>query len=241
MSRRRSRRNEERRRQIMITFAKLVLVLGGLGMVVFYAYEVGYRVAQGEVASLKEQVGQQNDELARVKEQAEGDRAALNEQRKQAEELRSLYDQTKPSEELRDLVGLMRARLASGLDGKRLTLAIKSAQTPRHCEAQPPKRFMIRTPRFKGAPGSTEARLDDALVISADGVGANEGREQWFDPDQAVHLHLGLPGAKDNDTPGKLPLELSVGVKANTEVHFTVSASATRGYADVVSERCDLK
>lgn len=241
MQRRRSRRNEERRRHLIGLILKFIVGIGTFGMVVFYAYEVGYRVAQGEVASLKDQLSDANTSLSKIREQAEGDRAALNEQRKQADDLRGLYEQTKPSDDMKDIVSLAKNRIADGVEPKRLAFAIKSAPSPRQCETLPVKRFLVRTPKVKGPSTTMAVRLDDALEISADGIGGNDGREQWFDPDRPVRLHMAQPGQKDGEIGGKLPVERSIMLHTNSELHFTVTASVSRGYADVASERCELK
>jgi len=240
MSRRRSRRNEERRRHLFGIFLKLILGGGAFGLLVFYAYEVGYRVAQGEVASLHEQVTASTDLAAKAREQADGDRAALNELRKQTDELRTLYEQSKPSDDLKDLIGLIRTRMADGLEAKRLAFVIKSAPVPRQCEVQPVKRFLVRTPKSKGPNTAGSVRLDDQVELSADGIGGNEGREQWFDPDRTIRLHVAAPGHAV-ELSGKLPIEQAVMLRPNLELHYTVTASVSRGYADVASERCEMK
>ena len=118
MNRRRSRRNEERRRHIFIVLLKLILGGGAFGLLIFYAYEVGYRVNQGELTTLREQVSGSQDLAAKAREQADGDRAALNELRKQDGELRALYEQSKPSDDLKELMALVRTRMADGMEPK---------------------------------------------------------------------------------------------------------------------------
>jgi len=224
----------------MVFLVKLVLGIGAFGLLVFYAYEVGYRVAQGELASLREQLSAANDQSSKAREQADGDRAALNELRKQSDELRGLYEQSKPSDEIKDLTALIRARMAEGLEPKRLAFIIKTAPVPRQCETLPVKRFLVRTPKTKGANTATSVRLDDQVEVSADGIGANDGREQWFDPDRPVRLHVAGTGHAA-ELSGKLPIEQAVMLRPAQELHYTVTASVSRGYADVASERCELK
>jgi hypothetical protein len=241
MNRRRSRRNEERRRHIFIVLLKLILGGGAFGLLIFYAYEVGYRVNQGELTTLREQVSGSQEQAAKAREQADGDRAALNELRKQDGELRALYEQSKPSDDLKDLMVLVRTRMADGMEPKRLAFVIKSAPVPRQCEVLPVKRFLVRTPKAKAPNAAGSAHLDDQLELSADGIGGNDGREQWFDPDRPLRLHVAGGASRMAEISGKLPIEQAVLLRPGLELHYTVTASVSRGYADVASERCELK
>lgn len=240
MIRRRSRRSEERRRAFLVALFKLSMALGLGGVALWYAYEVGYKVAQGEVGTLHDQLQQANDEIRKQTDQAMGARAALAETQKQTDELRSQYELVRPSDDMKDILSLVRAKLAEGMDPKRLALVIRSARNPRECDAPVIKRFLVRTPHYKGAPTNTAVRLADVVTVSADGIGANGGKESWFDPDMPVKLHIAADGTKSSEITGKLPLEQLVAVK-NVEVHFTVSLSANRGFVEVASERCEYR
>lgn len=239
MQRRRSRRNEERRRAILGRLFKLALAIGAFAVTAYYSYEVGFRVAQGEVGSLKEQVRQATDEARKQQEQAEGDRAALNETRRQADEFKSLYEQVKPTDDIRDLSALLRVKLAEGMDPHRLAFVIKSAQNPHDCEQPTTRRFLVRTPRYRGPNANTTVHIGD-MTLSADGIGGNGGHEQWFDAERPVKLHIAAAGAKDSDVAGKLPIEHAVAIK-NSEFHFTITAATSRGFVEVVSQRCEFR
>ncbi|OIQ98450.1 hypothetical protein GALL_195760 [mine drainage metagenome] len=241
MQRRRSRRNEERRRRLFGIFLKVLVAGGVFGMLIFYAYEVGYRVAKGEVAALKAQLDSATSEVAKAKEQAEGDRAALNEQRKQAEQIKSLYEQTKPSDDMKEIIAAAQARIAEGFDPKRISYLLRTAPLPRQCQALPVRRFLVRTPKAHAQASSATARLEDGIDVSADGIGADNGRESWFDPDLPVRLHLSQSGQRLPDIGGKLPLERSVPLRGNAELHLTITTSVNRGFADVAAEKCELR
>ena len=123
------------------------------------------------------------------------------------------------------------------MDARRLAFVIKSAQKPHDCAPLGTKRFLVRTPRYRGPIANTLVRFDDVATISAEGAGANGGHEQWFDPEHPVKVHVTASGAKDIDFSGTLPIEYAVAVK-NSEYHFTMTAAATRGWVEVVTERC---
>ena len=100
MTRRRSRRGEDRRRRLLLGLGKLLLVLGAFALTAYYSYEVGFRVTQGEVSALKDELQTAENTLkARLAEAAAG-QSALDEERRQAEAFKSLYEQVKPSEDM---------------------------------------------------------------------------------------------------------------------------------------------
>lgn len=240
MQRRRSRRREENRRRLLVGLLKFVLALGAFGLTAYYAYEVGFRVAQGQVSNLKEDL-QKATELAHEQEsQLEADRAALAEVKKQADDFKNLYDQAKPSDDIRDLVAVLRTKLADGMNPHRLAFVIKSAQNPHGCEMLGTKRFLVRTPRYRGPVETTSVRFDDLVTVSAEADGANGGHEQWFDPEHPVKVRVVATGSKNTELTGNLPIEHAVAVK-NSEYHFTMNAATARGWVEVVTERCDFR
>jgi len=240
MYRRKSRRGEERRKIFLIAVLKLVLAASAFGLTAYYSYEVGLRVAQGETASLKDKLDEAVQEAHKQQDQAVGDRAALNEARKQADDYKALYEQVKPSDDIKELSALLRAKLAEGLDPHRLGMVIKTAQNPHDCEQPATRRFLVRTPHYRGPDTNTTVRLGDLVTLSADGVGGNGGHEQWFDADRPIKLHVIADGTKDADVSGRLPIEHMVVVKGS-EFRFTISAAASRGFVEVVSQRCEYR
>jgi hypothetical protein len=240
MVRRRSRRAEERRQRLFIVLFKLALVIGAFGLTAYYAYETGARVAHGEVATLRQDLGRALDDAKAEADRAAADRASLAEAQKQADDFKALYDQVKPSDDIKDLTTLLRAKLASGMTVRRLGYVISAAQNPHGCKMLASKRFLVRTPRYRGPPSITSVHIDDEISISADGAGANDGQEQWFDPERPIKIHLATGGPKETELSGKLPVEHAMAAGA-LEYHFTLSAAGARGWVDVATERCEVR
>ncbi len=240
MSRRRNKRSEERRRHFFGVLLKLTVLVAVVGTVAYYAYEVGFRVAAGEVGTLKDELQQALDTADGRQGELDKEQSLLSEARQQAESYRTLYEQTRPNDEIRDLTTILRAKLATGMDARRLGFVIKSARNPHDCEMLGSKRFLVRTPRYRGPDASTVARLDDEVTLSAEGAGANGGHEQWFDPDRPVKVRVTASGAKNTDLGGTLPLEHAIAVK-NSEYHLTMTAASARGWVEVLTERCNFR
>ena len=240
MSRRRNRRNEERRLVVFLFLLKLCVVIGVFAVLAYYSYEVGIRVADGEITALKERLTQAEQDNAGLRQQQTGDRAALAQAQQKTEELHALYEQTRPSDDLRGVLDLIRSRLSEGIELRRIQYAIKMVQNPHDCETALVRRVQVRTPRYRGPEANIQLRLGDQATLSVAGSGGNGGLEEWFDRDQPVRLHVVIPGSRDIDFLGKLPLDQSVAMHGY-EFHIIVSPSATRGFVEVNSQRCDIR
>lgn len=240
MSYRRNRRAHERRRHVSFLFLKLMVCLLLIAVTAYYSYQVGLRVAQAKLGTLQ-------DELSEAKAVAERRQTEITEQhqsladaRQQAQEFKGLYDQERPTADLRDLTAMLRNKLAEGIDPHRLGFVIKSARKPHDCEVLGSKRFLVRTPHYRGPAATTMVRFDDGVVISADGTGANGGHEQWFDSDRPVRVRMTAGGVKAAEVAGNLPLEETVAVR-NSEYHFTMTAASAHGWVEVATERCNFR
>lgn len=236
MARRRIRRGQQDW-HIWFKLAKLVMLVGAIGAAAFYAYEVGQRLAMEEIGGLRHQIEQLTTAEAGRKEEVAGLTAELADAKKRADEYQARYEQIAPSDEMKDILALVRAKLASGLEAKRLAFVISQAERPRRCGEAATKRFMVKTAKFDGE--STWVRFSDLITITAQGAGGNNGTEQWFDPDKPVSFTFTAIGGKEGKIEGKLPIQYSMVVK-NGEYRFTIVPSA-RGFVEVTGDRCEYR
>ncbi|HSV29744.1 MAG TPA: hypothetical protein VLL76_09290, partial [Candidatus Omnitrophota bacterium] len=176
MARRRPRRGQQSW-SIWFKLFKFVLFLGALGATGFYAYEVGQRLALEQVAGLRQEIERltgaeagHRDEVARLQSDLEATR-------KRADEFEAKYAAVAPSEETKEILAAVKAKLDSGLDAKRLAFVIQAAERPRRCGAEDNKRFMVKTARYDG--NSTWVRFADLVTVTAEGQGGNGGAEEW--------------------------------------------------------------
>ena len=132
MARRRSRRDQQSW-LIWFKLFKLVVLLAGIGAAAFYAYEVGQRLALEQVAGLKQEIERLTGIDDTRKQEVAKLTADLDETKKRAEDFQSRYEQVAPSDDLKEVVALVRAKLAGGLDAKRLSYVISQAERPRRC------------------------------------------------------------------------------------------------------------
>lgn len=233
---RRSRRGQQSW-HIWFKLLKLALFLAVISATGFYAYEVGQRLALEEMAIARQEIERLTAADAGHREEMTRIEAELTETRRRADEFQAKYQQVAPSDEMKELMATLRAKLASGLDAKRLGFVIGAAERPRRCGGEDTKRFMVKTPKYDG--NSTWVRFADVITVTAEGIGAGNGAEQSFDPDKPVTVHFTAIGGKDSQVTGKLPLQHSLVVK-NGEYRFTVAPSA-KGFVEITGDRCEYR
>ncbi|CAA7620092.1 hypothetical protein [Magnetospirillum sp. UT-4] len=236
MARRRIRRGQQGW-QIWFKLFKFAVVLAAFGATGFYAYEVGQRLALDEVAAARQEIERLSTAEAARRGEAEALAAELEAARARAADFQAKYEAVAPTDEMKDLTAALKAKLASGLEPKRLAFVIHSAEKPRRCGGEETKRFMVKTARYDG--NSTWVRFSDLITVTADGAGGNGGAEQWYDPDKPVTLHFTAIGGKDSQASGKLPLQHSLVVK-NGEYRFTAVPGA-RGFIEITGDRCEYR
>jgi hypothetical protein len=236
LARRRIRRGQQDW-SVWLKLAKLALVAGFICAAAFYAYEVGQRLAMEEIGGLRREIEKLTASETARKDEIATLGAELAAAKARADEFQGKYEQVAPSEEMKDILNVVRTKLASGLDAKRLAFVIAQAERPRRCGEVSTKRFMVKTATFDGE--ATWVRFADLITVTAQGVGGNNGAEQWFDPDKPISVTFTAIGGKESKIEGKLPLQHSVVLK-NGEYRFTLVPSA-KGFVEITGDRCEYR
>lgn len=236
MARRRNRRGQQSW-HIWLALFKILLVIALVGAIGFYGYQVGQKLALDEVAGAREEVARLTEAERSHQEQLSSLKSDLEQTKARADEFQAKYAEIAPSDEMRELMTALKAKLDGGLDAKRLAFVIANAERPKRCGGETTKRFMVKTAKFDGA--STWVRFADLITVTAEGVGAGNGTEQAFDPEKPVTVHFTPLGGKDIQASGMLPLHQSIVVKGG-EYRFTVAPGA-KGFVEVTGDRCDYK
>jgi hypothetical protein len=236
MARRRSRRGQQSW-HIWFKLFKLAVFAGAVGASGFYGYEAGRRLSLEETGSLHQEIERLTAAETAHRDEAAKLQATLDETKKRADDFQAKYEQVALSDDMKEIMALVRSKLESGLDLKRLSFVISSAERPRRCGEASTKRFMVETPTFHGS--STWVRFNDLITVTADGSGSNSGADQSFDPEKPVTVKFTVIGGKEAQVAGKLPLQHSMVVK-NGEYRFTIAAGA-RGFVEVTGDRCEYR
>ena len=226
------------RRRVWTGFVQFVLfVLFVLGVSVF-AYQMGVEQVKDRDASLREEVGQ----LSRQKGELELFVTQLQEATHTAEarvaELEQRLQNEVPQGDLARLDQLSGERLTAGVSADRLAFVIGAAQNKRNCQTPETKRLQPSTQFYK-SPNRSVSFASGTITVVGEGMSvrdASGNAEGWFDPAQAVTLHLTPQGGKEQVITGVLPLHQSV-VVDNTEFRFTAVAGS-RSFIEVTADRC---
>ena len=236
--RRSNRRREEARRRFWGHALKAAFFLGVIGTTDFYAYQVGVQLTGGQVHALEQQVATLSESDRTRTDEARGLRQALDEARSQAASYKARLDEVAPSPDMQDLLALIRSKLEQGLEPSRLASFIAAADRPRTCHGTVNKRFVVKTPLYKGK--NTWVGYEDLVTVTAEGTpatGAGGALQEWFDPDKPVTVRFTAQGGKESEISGKLPMSHILLVK-NAELRFSFTPGG-RGFLDVAGDRCD--
>lgn len=235
MARRRSRRGQHSW-SVWLSLFKFSTLLAALGAAGFYGFQVGQKLAAEDIAAAQGEIQRLTVAESSLHDTAARLQSELDEQKKRADELAARYAEVAPSEDMKDLTAVLRGKLESGLDAKRLAFVITNAEKPKRCGGEATKRFMVKTAKFDGA--NTWVRFADLITVTADGA-EGAGGEQAFDPDKPVTVHFTAIGGKESQVSGKLPLQHAMVVKGG-EYRFTVAPGA-KGFVEVTGDRCDYR
>lgn len=155
------------------------------------------------------------------------------------EQLRTNYEQLISDGPMQKLVTLLKKQIDNGVDTGRLESVISLARPPQNCSAPQNKRFIVRTPVFKG-PTSKASIAGGKITVWAKGESAqntNGEKEAWFDPAQPVEMIVKLEGEDDVSKKGVLPLYHSA-ILDDKEYRISVEAG-NKSFANVSFDYCD--
>ena len=229
------KKRRQRRRQFWFGVAKWLLALSIITAPGLFAYETGSVMAERQVLNLRQDVSKREETIGDLRRRNGELEAALEASNAEVER----YRNEAPSGATKELLDLVRQRLAAGVEASRLSFVIGAAKNERDCDETPvTRRFIVPTPIYNGANDSVRF-ADNAITVTASGqsaVDAEGRREAWFDPAQPVTLHFARLGGDTSEVTGVLPLHHSV-VIGDTEHRFSVFAEG-RGFVKVAGDRC---
>ncbi|MEI6557592.1 MAG: hypothetical protein WCO00_04235, partial [Rhodospirillaceae bacterium] len=106
------------------------------------------------------------------------------------------------------------------------------------CQTPETKRLQPSTQFYK-SPNRSVSFASGTITVVGEGMSVRDtsgNAEGWYDPAQAVTLHITPQGGKEQLITGVLPLHQSV-VVDSTEYRFTAVAGS-RSFLEVTADRC---
>jgi len=234
MARRRSHRQRERSKRFWLGLFKFVVVLGLIAAVGYYGYETGRRLSASEISDLRATISRMESQVAQHEAEVMDLRATTAKAQEKAADYRRRYEELAP-EAMREIIAAAKARLEEGMSAQRLAFVVSQAQEPRNCSDTETRRFIAQTPNYDGA--NTWVRFNGAVTVTALGEGANNGVEQWFDPEKPVTATFTPLGGEPQKVRGRLPLEHALVFKGK-EYRFNLAPGA-RSFIEVTADWCD--
>jgi hypothetical protein len=232
-------RNRYRDRAIQ-RFNKGILFFVAMAACFGFGFFIGGQNAVVQNGTLKMEVEDMSGKLETLQDELTTVRAEAQTATSRLEQLKSIYEKEMPQEgPLREIVEMVRQQIADGMAPERLAFVLKSARPPRNCSDPSSKRFIIKTPAYKGAESIVTVG-EGAVVISGKGSSAKtrDGQlESWYDPTQPVDLIFKTSGGETESKSGLLPFQHSI-ISKGKEYRFTI-AEGEKSFVKVTFDSCD--
>lgn len=226
------RRAAERKR-------KTVTFMVFLALFAMFFYWLGGQVVRSSEVAYKQRAMELKQEKADLETRLTGLDADLQTLKMEYEKLQTQYNEEVPTGDWKDLSLMVKKQLDDGIGKDRLEFVIQSARPPRNCTNPETKRFVTRTPFYRG-PDSFVAFVDGSMTITGEGeaaVSSNGQPEAWFDPGKPVKITFTRIGGKKVVKEGLLPIHHSI-VVGDKEHRFTI-AKGKRSFINVTADSCD--
>jgi hypothetical protein len=232
-------RNRYRERAIQ-RFNKAILFVLVMGACFALGFFIGGQNAVVQNGTLKMEVEDMTGRLKSLQDELTTVRAEAQTATSRLDQLKTQYEKEMPQEgPMREIVEMVKKQISDGMAPDRLAFVIRSARPPRNCSDPSTKRFIIRTPAYKGS-DSIVTVGEGAVVISGTGSSAKtrEGQmESWFDPTQTINLLFKGANGETEKKAGTLPFQHSV-ISNGKEYRFTF-AEGEKSFVKVTFDSCD--
>lgn len=221
-------------------FNKVILFCVAMGACFGFGFFIGGQNAVVQNGTLKMEVEDMSGKLETLQDELTTVRAEAQTASSRLEQLKNLYEKEMPQEgPLREIVEMVRKQIEDGMAPERLAFVLRSARPPRNCSDPSSKRFIIKTPEYKGSESAVIVG-EGAVVIIGTGTSAKtkDGKlESWFDPTQQVNLTFKNSSGESERKSGILPFQHSV-ISKGKEYRFTL-AEGEKSFVKVTFDSCD--
>jgi hypothetical protein len=232
-------RNRSQQRMSSVAGLAFVCLIGvGVGA------GLGYRSAQVDQTGIKmqlETVSAERDQLRQSVTRLMADSHSANIKYQQIEE--QFQNELPQDGPLKDIVTQIRDQLVAGVAPERLANLIRSSSPPRNCNDPEVKRFIVQTPKNKGADNAAVIANGNITVraVGEPARGKTGKEEAWYDPARPVTLNFewnnGEKELKTQQRKNNLPIS-QVLVVDKREYRMTFSEGA-KSFIKVTFDSCD--
>ncbi len=218
---------------------RFFLLVAVIGFACFLSYRTGANNVRSSEAAYKEQAGKLQADKDTLEQQITSLRSDMQSAQVRYQQLSAQYKKDVPSGSFKQLTDAVKQQLDDGIKPARLLYVIQSVHPPRGCTDPVTRRFVMKTPVYKGPHGSVSFG-HGAVIVTGSGapsVSLSGREEAWYDPGKPVTITFRTSYGKQAVRQGLLPIEYSV-VVGKKEYRFTVAAGE-RSFIRVTSDSCD--
>ena len=236
-----SRLERRHRGQWRNTAVRLLAYAALVGLVSWWAYDMGRDRAAASHRSLDERLAGLEEENRRLREDAQTAEAVLARAEEQLADIRRRYRAEAPSDAERDLLATVRQRIGEGVAPERIVEVVSAVQAERRCAPEVrTRRFLLRTPVSPSGGGASVQVADGGFVVTGAGasaVDAGGSPEAWFDVAEPVRIAFARPGGAERTAEGVLPLHHSE-IVGDKIYNFSLTTGASRGFVNISEQVC---
>ena len=237
-----SRLERRQRGQWRNTAVRLLVYAGIVGLVSWWAYDMGRDRAAAQHGSLDERLTAVEEENRRLREEAQDAGSVLARSEEQLADIRRRYRADVPEGVERELLEATRRRVAEGVAPDRLMEVVNAVRAETGCKPDVrTRRFLVRTPVSPSGGGASVNVANGGFVVTGAGVSAVNAAgnpEAWFDPARPVRIAFASPGGDERAVEGVLPLRHSE-IVGDELYNFSLTAGDSRGFVNVSEQVCD--
>ena len=236
-----SRLERRHRGQWRNTAVRLLVYAGLVGVVSWWAYDMGRDRAAAQHRSLDERLAGLEEENRQLREDAQTADIVLVRAEEQLADIRRRYRAEAPSGVERDLLAAVRKRVDEGVPPERIIEVVGAVQAQQRCAPEVrTRRFLLRTPVSPSGGGASVQVADGGFVVTGAGasaVDAGGSPEAWFDVAEPVRIAFARPGGAEREVEGVLPLHHSE-IVGDRIYNFSLTAGASRGFVNISEQVC---
>jgi len=223
-------------------FNKALLFVVIIGAILTLGFVLGREHAAIKLKTLEIEVTDKDARIKKLQDDMTATRAEAQTATSRFEQLKAQYEkELPPSGPIHDIVDMVRKQIDSGMPPERLAFILRSARAPSNCSDPATKRFIIKTPAYKGAESNISVG-EGAVIVSGTGVSSRSkvGQlESWYDPTQLITVTFKKADGETEKKTGTLPFQYSL-IAMGREYRFNFS-EGEKSFVKVTFDSCEYQ
>jgi hypothetical protein len=206
----------------------------------YFAFNVGKATNQGSLNYCSSELDKNKKEVEEVQLEKIDLQKKIETLNIEKSILKEKYDKIIISDEALTLFQNINDKVKQGIDLTRISRVVNQLKVDRKCSKPIKKRFIVKTPLYKGEVSNTNVNFYNGLFdITASGyssINDEKNPESWFDEEKEVSLSFNNKEGTEV-VKQKLPIIKNI-IVSNKEYFFEITNSNSRGFINIESFFC---